>query len=67
MFGLPLTLPAHLDHIIDFIAFMSAECKASESIRTYISGLIYMFKFKVSKTCTLGLGPELKLDFLLRL
>lgn len=44
LYGLPLSWPAPLEHIIQFIASMSAEGKASGSIRTYISGLSYMYK-----------------------
>lgn len=36
LYGLPLSWPAPLEHIIQFIASMSAEGKASGSIRTYI-------------------------------
>lgn len=44
LYGLPLSWPAPLEHIIQFIASLSAEGKASGSIRTYISGLSYMYK-----------------------
>ncbi|XP_052710642.1 uncharacterized protein LOC128185011 [Crassostrea angulata] len=44
LYGLPLSWPAPLEHIIQFIASMSAEGKACGSIRTYISGLSYMYK-----------------------
>ena len=44
LFRLPLTWPDHLDQVVHFIAYMSMQGRAQGSIRTYISGLSYMYK-----------------------
>ena len=44
LFRLPLTWPAPLDQVVHFIAYMSVQGRAPGSIRTYISGLSYMYK-----------------------
>ena len=46
LFGLPLIWPAPLDQVVQFIAYMSSKNKAPGSIRTYISGLSYLYKIR---------------------
>ena len=47
LFRLPLIWPDHLDQLVHFIAYMSMEGRAQGSIRTYISGLSYMYMYKI--------------------
>ena len=44
LFRLSLTWPAPLVQVVHFIAYMSVQGRAPGSIRTYVSGLSYMYK-----------------------
>ena len=44
LFRLPLTMSSPLDLVVYFIAYMSMQDRTPGAIRTYVSGLSYMYK-----------------------